>query len=133
MISALFQWSKGVSIRVGCPSTPAPPEGPSDALDTASETTAPSDTAMDTLPPSDTAPETPPSGDAVVSTRTDLAPWLGFDITLDAPGVAEGLMVGFEIDLFAVPATHRLFDGTPFSGYAELRTIGAAGRTLTNG
>ena len=75
-------------LLAGCPSTPAPPEGPSDALDTASETTAPSDTAMDTLPPSDTAPETPPSGDAVVSTRTDLAPWLGFDITLDATPTA---------------------------------------------
>jgi hypothetical protein len=61
------------------------------------------------------------------------SPVLQFDITFDAAGVVEGTDVGFEIDVFAVPGTHDVFDGTDYFGMAHVRSGTFENRPLTNG
>ncbi|MGI9590855.1 MAG: PEP-CTERM sorting domain-containing protein [Myxococcota bacterium] len=63
------------------------------------------------------------------------SPVLRFDILLDAPGTAEGPDTGFEIDLFAVPASHPLFVANPqaFTGLANPSSTFFGSRPLTNG
>jgi hypothetical protein len=61
------------------------------------------------------------------------SPALTFDVTLEAAGVEEGSLVGFEIDLFAVPGTHPRFAGTGLFGLATPFVAFDPNRTLTNG
>jgi hypothetical protein len=59
-------------------------------------------------------------------------PELHFDIDFDQ-GAIEGTSVGFEIDVFAVPATHPVFAGTNFFGYTLVQWQNAPARLLSNG
>lgn len=63
------------------------------------------------------------------------SPVLNFDITLDAAGTVQGPDSGFEIDVFAVPATHPLFVANPqaFGGLAVPSVSFFADRPFTNG
>jgi hypothetical protein len=58
---------------------------------------------------------------------------LQFDITFDASGVAEGENVGFEIDVFAVPEAHPVFQGNDYFGVAYIDSFFSSDRPLTNG
>lgn len=62
------------------------------------------------------------------------SPVLAFDITLEAAGTVEGPDAGFEIDLFAVPATHPLFVANPqaFGGLAVPSVSFFDSRPFTN-
>jgi hypothetical protein len=61
------------------------------------------------------------------------SPALQFDITFDAPGVAEGENLGFEIDVFAVPEAHPVFQGNDYFGVAYVDMFLSSDRPLTNG
>lgn len=63
------------------------------------------------------------------------SPVLGFDIVLDAPGTVEGPALGNEIDVFAVPGSHPLFQANPqaFTGLAVPQVDFFADRPFTNG
>ena len=58
---------------------------------------------------------------------------LQFDITFDASGVAEGENLGFEIDVFAVPEAHPVFQGNDYFGVAYVDAFFSSDRPLTNG
>ena len=58
-------------------------------------------------------------------------PSLLFDITFDA-AVVEGAGLGFEIDLFAVSATHPVFSGNSFFGITFVDDFESPDRPLTN-
>ncbi len=68
--------------------------------------------------------------DAFIAWENDV---LQFDIVLDAAGVSEGASNGFELDLFAVRATHPLFSGNSFFGVTLFDTVFDPNRPLTNG
>jgi len=61
------------------------------------------------------------------------SPALQFDITFDASGVAEGEDLGFEIDVFAVPEAHPVFQGNDYFGVAYVDAFFSSDRPLTNG
>jgi len=61
------------------------------------------------------------------------SPVLHFDVSFESAGVVEDPSAGFEIDLFAVPGTHPVFDGTDYFGRTFFHEFFASDRPLSNG